>query len=303
MVKLTLKQCAYLVAVADHGGIAQASRSLHISQPAVAQAIDKLEATWNLKFFIRHHARGTELTPQGRAFVTAARRLLQQARQTENAARSIADGLAGTVRFGCFHTVAPFYLAQLINGCSKAFPEIRIQARELLQTEIIAALEVGELDLALTYDLSLNSPVLESRILARLKPFVLLSEGHPLARQASLSLVDMADEDFIMFDGPSSREYFEGILRSSGIDPPIAYYAKSMESVRSAVANGLGFSLSVMRLEHSISHDSNQVASIPLEDDLDPLAIVLVRRKEAAESKLIENFSEYCQTHFFEVTA
>ena len=106
-----------------------------------------------------------------------------------------------------------------------------------------------------------------------------------------------------MFAGPSSREYFESILRSSGINPPVAYNAKSLESVRSAVANGLGFSLSVMRLEHSIVYDSIRVASIPIADDLEPLAIVLVRRKEAAESSLIESFSSYCQAHFAEVKA
>ena len=67
MVRLTLKQCAYFIAVAEQGGIAQASRALNISQPAVAQAIDKLEDQFNFKLFKRHHARGTELTIQGRA--------------------------------------------------------------------------------------------------------------------------------------------------------------------------------------------------------------------------------------------
>ena len=43
MAKLTIKQCSYFVAVAEQGGIAQASRVLNISQPAVAQALDKLE--------------------------------------------------------------------------------------------------------------------------------------------------------------------------------------------------------------------------------------------------------------------
>ena len=68
MVKFTIKQCAYFVAVAEQGGIAQASRVLNISQPAVAQAIDKLEALFDFRLFDRHHARGTEMTPQGRAF-------------------------------------------------------------------------------------------------------------------------------------------------------------------------------------------------------------------------------------------
>ncbi len=68
MVRFTLKQCAYFLAVADQGGIAQAARALNISQPAVAQALDKLEALCDLRLFVRHHARGTELTPRAAPF-------------------------------------------------------------------------------------------------------------------------------------------------------------------------------------------------------------------------------------------
>ena len=44
MVRFTFRRCACFHAVAEQGGIAQAARVLNISQPPVAQAIDKLEA-------------------------------------------------------------------------------------------------------------------------------------------------------------------------------------------------------------------------------------------------------------------
>ena len=43
MVRYTLRQCTYFRAVAESGGIAQAARALNISQPSVAQALEKLE--------------------------------------------------------------------------------------------------------------------------------------------------------------------------------------------------------------------------------------------------------------------
>ena len=126
MVKLTLKQCAYFIAVAEQGGIAQASRVLNISQPAVAQALDKLEQLFDFRLFERHHARGTELTPQGRAFLVSARGLLQRAQRTEHDAQAIAANLAGIVRLGCFHSIAPFYLPQIISAYKEAFADIEI---------------------------------------------------------------------------------------------------------------------------------------------------------------------------------
>jgi DNA-binding transcriptional LysR family regulator len=298
MANLTIKQCAYFVAVAEQGGIAQASRVLNISQPAVAQALDKLEHVFEFRLFERRHARGTELTPQGRAFLGSARDLLLQAEHTEHDARAIAADIAGIVRLGCFHTLAPFYLAQILGTHRDLCPDVEILSLELRQDEILSALEAGQIDLALTYDMSLDHRPVERQMVAELKPFLLLNEHHPRARQSSIRLADMAQEPFVMFDGPSSRDYFENILASHGINPPVSFNSRSMESVRSAVSNGLGFSLSVMKLGHSQTYDGGRVVSVPIEDDINPLAIVLVRKKGSAASGQIDKFSAFCASYF-----
>jgi DNA-binding transcriptional LysR family regulator len=298
MFNLTIKQCAYFVAVAEQGGIAQASRVLNISQPAVAQALDKLEHVFGFRLLERHHARGTELTPQGRAFLRSARDLLQQADRSEDDARAIAADLVGIVRLGCFHSIAPFYLAQIISTYRKAYPEVEITSSELRQDEILSALNAGKIDLALTYDMSLDDCPVERRVVAKLKPFLLLNERHHRASQPSIRLADMAQEPFVMFDGPSSRDYFEDILGAQGINPPVSYNSKSMESVRSAVANGLGFSLSVMKLGHSETYDGGRVVSVPIADDINPLAIVLVGKQGSLPSGQVDNFSSFCEEYF-----
>lgn len=298
MVRLTLKQCAYFVAVADQGGIAQAARALNISQPAVAQALDKLEEIYGLRLLLRHHARGTELTPQGRTFCQSARDLLRQAERTEQEALAIAADLAGTIRFGCFHTIAPFYLAQIIMAYRALYPDVDIIASELLQDDIISGVEAAELDLALTYDMSLEDRPLERQVVARLKPFVLLSNEHPLAARSTIRLSEMAQEPFVIFDGPSSRDYFANIFAAHGIDPPVAFSSRSMESVRCAVANGLGFSLSVMRPSHIETYDGGRVVSVPIAGAPDPIAIVLLRKRNRAPSNLIGKFADFCKAHF-----
>ena len=65
MTKITLEQCRYFRAVAQTAGIASAVQVVGISQPAVAQAIAKLEDQTSLVLFRRLHARGMELTAQG----------------------------------------------------------------------------------------------------------------------------------------------------------------------------------------------------------------------------------------------
>ena len=295
MVKFTLKQCAYFSAVAEHGGIAQAARALHISQPAVAQSIDKLEQLFEFRLFDRLHARVTELTPQGRALLRSARELLRQAQRSEREATAIAAGDAGVIRLGCFHTIAPFYLARITSAYRRLRPGVEIQSTEMLQDEIATALDAAEIDIALTYDMSLHATGLEVRELLRLKPFLVLPEDHPFASRTSLGLAEMAREPFVMYAGESSRKYFQGIFAASGINPPISFESRSMESVRSAVANGLGFSISVMYREYPVTCDGGCVVSVPISDDIDGLAVVLLRRQDATRSGLVDDFSAFCE--------
>lgn len=298
MVRLTLKQCAYFIAVAQQGGIAQASRALNITQPAVAQAIDKIEHLFGLQLFERHHARGTELTPQGRAFLESARELLEQAKITEQNARAIAADVAGVIRFGCFHTIAPYYLPQLVRAYKVLYPDVEIAPVELQQDEILARLQAGEIDIALTYDMSLKHNSIDYQVLTQLEPYLLVSESHPMSRSKSAMLADFASEPYIMFEGPSSSEYFENILNSHGISPEIVYRSKSIESVRSAVANGLGFSLGVMQPKYGVSADGNRAISLSIGDGVEPLAIVLARRKGAPESGQVNKLAEFCEQYF-----
>lgn len=298
MVKLTLKQCAYFVAVANHGGIAQAARVLNISQPAVAQSLDKLEQICGLSLFTRHHARGVELTPQGRAFIDSARGLLEAAEHTENEAQAIAADLAGNIRLGCFHTIAPFYLANIIKTYRDTRPGVEIIASELLQDEIVSALKSGRIDLAISYDMSLDNELLEKQVLAKLKPFILLSENHSFADRSSIRLADLSKEPYVMFDGPSSRTYFDQVLTSHGIKPPISFNARSIESVQSAVSSGLGFSLSVMKLNHADAYGGGGVVMIPIAENVRPISIVAVRKKNYAPSSLIDQFIAFCKQHF-----
>jgi len=294
MVRFTLKQCAYFLAVVEHGGIAQAARSLNISQPAVPQALDKLEEQYGFRLLHRHHARGTELTPEGRAFAGSCQALMETAESVERKARSIAAQRAGIIRFGCFHTIAPFYLARIVNAYRADHPQVDIVPSELMQEDVISRLDTDRLDLALTYDMGLDGKRLDWIEVARLSPVVLLASSHPMAGKSSVDLADLADEPFVMFDGASSREYFQSVLKEGRIDPPVAFNSSSMESARCAVANGMGFSLTVMRPGHSATYDGGTVAAVPIRGNSVPISLVLASKKHRSPSGLIDSFEEFC---------
>jgi len=298
MVRYTLRQCTYFRAVAEQGGIAQAARALHISQPSIAQALAKLEDVTGLILFERHHARGLTLTLQGRIFLQHVARLEEQAAQVEREASALAAEAAGEIRFGVFWTLAPFYAADLIRGFAAQAPGVIVRPKEMALTELVEALHEGSIDLALTYDRGADLDGLDSIELAAFPPMVVIAADHPLAARRSVHLSELAHEPYVMLDGPGSRAYFERLLEESGIDPPIAYVSTSLEAVRSAVAAGFGFTLLVMRPPSSRTYDGRKVKTLRIEGGVRVLSIVLASRPGAHHGLILRRFSAHAAAYF-----
>ena len=298
MVRYTLRQCAYFRAVAEQGGIAQAARVLNISQPSVAQALDKLEAVTGLTLFERHHAKGATLTLQGRLFLDHVLALDIKARQVEREAAALAAERAGEIRLGIFHTLAPFYAPSLIRSFASSAPDIRIHPQEMSLSELAQALHEGTLDLALTYDRGADLSGLDTLELISLRPHAVLAADHKRARQKTIRLKDLAHEPYVMFDAPGSRHYFEELLEENGIDPPIAYRSSSLETVRSAVSNGFGFTLLVMRPPGDRTYDGTQVAVIDIKEPVRRLGIVLAAREKTLRGPILRRFADHARERF-----
>jgi DNA-binding transcriptional LysR family regulator len=298
MVRFTIRQCVYFLAVARHGGVAQAARALSISQPAVAQAIDKLEESTGLRLFVRHHARGMELTLQGRAFLDQAQTLAGCAEHMDDAIADIAANRRGTIRLGCFQSIAPFYLARLVREYGALAPEVAIDAVEGLYGDLTSGLLSGDLDLAILYNLGLDPHEVSWHDLSQARPYVILPARHPLARRRRVSLRDLGDEAYVLFDAPGSREYFHAMLAKHGVSPKISFRSTSLESVRSAVGHGLGFSILSMRPHGEVSYEGHPVVPVEIADSIAPTPIVIAHKTGREPNTLLADFISFCKPVF-----
>ncbi len=281
MLRITLRQCVYFSAVAETGVMAQAARKLNVSEPALADAIGKLEDLTGLQLLERFHARGVTLTSQGRHFLVAVRRLLHLAEDVELLAAELAREMAGELRVGCFQTIAPFILPALIRAICEAFPRADLRAQEDHHHRLIAGIVDGSFDLVIIYAMSALPPEVETRSLVRLQPYAVMPADHPLAGRREVTLAELARDPLVLFDLPGSADYFEGLFARAGLVPRIAFRSQSSESVRSVVANGLGVSVLVMRPPTDISYDGGLLASVPLDRSVPALDILAAWRKDA----------------------
>ncbi len=298
MSRITLKQCAYFQAVARKGGIAAAAETAGVSQPAIAQAITKLEDMTGLILFRRLHARGMELTPQGSAFLRYADQLLTYAEHMDRAVTDIAQHRQGTVRLGCFQSLAPFFLAQVLSGYRAQMPGVVLDTYEMLQEELTTALGKNELDLAILYDLGLDTGAFDLHPLSEERPYLIVPKGHRLAQQTEVSLTEIDGEDFVLFDAPQSREFYLAQFAHHGITPRIAYRSASIETVRCYVARGLGVSILSMRPASNLTYDGQSVVPITLKENFGPTRIVIATRTGHDTSALVTPLIAYCQELF-----
>jgi DNA-binding transcriptional LysR family regulator len=298
MADITLKQCRYFRAVAQTGGIASAAQVVGVSQPAVAQAVTKLEDQTGLVLFRRLHARGMELTAQGVEFLRYAEQMLVYAEQMNVAAADIAAHRVGRLRIGCFQSIAPFYLAKIVCGMSQYMPGVVLDVQELLQEELTLSLGRNEIDLAILYDLGLDETRFKLRPLAAAPLYLIVPPDHRLATRESVSICEIDHEEFVLFDAPQSRDYFLNLFSKFDIKPQIAYRSSSIETVRCYVANGLGVSLLSMKPADDMTYDGGRTVSIKLNDATPPMQIVIASHLKAPENLLAERFATTCRNLF-----
>ncbi|HHX4174628.1 TPA: LysR family transcriptional regulator, partial [Burkholderia contaminans] len=198
MAHYTLRQLKYFVTTVESGSVAEASRQLFIAQPSISSAIKGLEESFGVKLFIRHHAQGVSLTPSGTRFYRKAQELLRIAHEFEQNALADNDVITGQIDIGCFETVAPLYLPQLIAGFRERYPGVNIRLRDGDQQELVQGLTSGTFDLALMYDHDLDGTIETEPLMPPQQPYVLLPEHHRFAGQTHVSLRDLCVEPMIL---------------------------------------------------------------------------------------------------------
>jgi DNA-binding transcriptional LysR family regulator len=295
-VRYTLKQLGYFLAAGEHGSITGAAQAINVSQAAISAALGHLEAVLGVQLFLRRHAKGLSLTPAGRDLLGEARRLLAQAGALEQHAKTLGGAVSGTLDIGCFLTVAPGLMPNLIRRFQAAQPAVTIACTIGDQAALDAGLRDGRFLVALTYDLQLGDDIV-FRPLASLPPFAILPRSHTLAGRETLTLAELAPEPMVFLDLPLSREYFLSLFYSKGLEPRIAHRFAAIEMVKGMVANGFGYALLNWRLATRRALDGKPFLVRELGGGLRPLRLGLAWRADATLTRAAEAFEAFCRKH------
>ena len=291
--KFTLKQLFYFVAAGEAGSILKAAEKIHVSQPSISNAITHLEDIFELQLFIRHHAQGMSLTTAGNQIMAQSKRLLQDASELKSFAGKLSDQIFGSINIGCFTPLAPIVTPELCHGFMQSFPGVDVNVSEDNQAELLSSLKKGSIDLALTYDLQLDSDI-SFTPLVELKPYALLAEDHPLSNKKAVKLMELAEEKFILLDLPLSDAYFMSLFSLDNVKPIIHARTKHIDVQRGLVANGYGYSLANVRPLNKKSLDGSGLSYVPLLGEYPSLTLGIAVLEKIRKTMAVDSFNTYC---------
>ncbi len=293
MLRYTLRQLEYFVAVGEAGSIAQASEKVNVSSPSISAAINQLEKEFGLPLFVRQHAQGLSLTLAGRRMVEQARVVLQEANRLMDLAGDISGSVRGPLSIGCLVTFAQVVLPSVRRSFQTEYPEVRVRQHELNQAEIFSFLRRAEIDVALTYDLDLPAD-LKFVSLLELPPYAIVHETHPLAHLPAVSVDELKNHPMVLLDLPFSADYFLSFFAQIDAKPIIAERTKDMAVMRSLVANGFGYSIANVRPLNDYLPDGKALKFIPLVGAVRPMRMGLLMSTDADTTSVVRAFAEHC---------
>ena len=142
-----LDELRCLLLIVEHRSFTAAARPAHLSQPALSAAIRRLEEHFGARLLHRDR-RGVEPTAAGRALQPRARAALAAVEDGRRAVAEVEGLGAGEVRIGGGATACTYFLPGPLAEFRRRHPGVRFQVREAYPDALHAAVEAGEIDLA-----------------------------------------------------------------------------------------------------------------------------------------------------------
>jgi DNA-binding transcriptional LysR family regulator len=238
---MDINQLEVLVAVANEKSFSRAAEVLDRTQPAVSQAIRRLENEIGEKLFDRSSKDGT-LTSAGEVLLEYARQMLNLRETAQTAIRDLRDLHQGKVILSANeHTV--FYLLPLIKEFRQRHPQIKVEVKRGVASRIPSEVMNREVELGIISfkpgDISVKSlPVISDELT------LIVSPNHSLAKQSSVSIKALGTETFIAHNAVSP--YREQVIEAFEVHQTplnISVELPSLEAIKRLVKMDAGIAL------------------------------------------------------------
>nr|WP_255426399.1 LysR substrate-binding domain-containing protein [Pseudonocardia sp. C8] len=257
----------YFRVLAEDGNFSRAAERLRISQPALSQQIQRLEAEVGAPLVDRT-SRPVALTEVGRRLLEQTAELLDQVRSIERLATAAGRGETGSLRIG----VIPLALLGPVPGCLRAFrgthPDVLVSLHRSDSAPLLDLLGSGRLDAGFLTAAPHPSTGLHGTDLWETELELAVPDDHRLAGTGPVALRELAREHLVLFPREAAPENYDLVITAcaaAGFSPRLVTTTGGYADQIGYVAAGVGVAL--VPREVGVVH-AEGVARLPLAEPL-----------------------------------
>jgi DNA-binding transcriptional LysR family regulator len=261
---LDFRQLRSLQVLASTGSFTAVAQELGYTQPAVSQQIRSLERTVGASLVIRA-GKTVRLTEAGEALARHAGAILSGMTAAEEEVAALAGLRQGRVRLNAFPSGSAALVPAAIVDVTSQHRGIAVSLVESEPPEAVAALRVGDCDIALAFSYTARetelfdglhvTPLLDDPL------FAVVPRSHRLAHLEELQVQQLADERWIA-GCPRCRHNLVEVCQGAGFAADIAFATDDNAAAQSFVAHGLGVALMPRLVLASVHHPG--IVEIPV---------------------------------------
>lgn len=293
---MTLVELKFVLAVAQERNFRRAADKCFVTQPALSQAIKKLEEELGVSIFERSR---TEVTPTqiGVQIIAQANVVLEQAAKLKELAKLGNDPLNGSFKLGMIHSVGPYLLPEIIPLLLRAAPNMPLEVEENITANLEQQLRNGVIDAAVIA-LPFDVPGIETRMLYDEDFTVVVPVQHAWAQRQAIDPHELANEKVLLLNAGHcfSNQVTQACPELSRKGEVLQ--GNSLETIRNMVASNLG--ITVLPAMATVARYQNPlIRVIPFSQPAPSRRVALAWRKSFVRMEAIEALvrlvTEMCQ--------
>lgn len=286
---MDINQLEVLVAVAQERSFSRAAELLNRTQPAVSQAVRRLEIEIGEQLFDRSSKDGT-LTSAGEVLVEYARQMLNLRRDAQSAIRELRDLHTGKVTLSANeHTI--FALLPAINVFRQQHPNIKVDVRRgvasRIPTEVLGReVELGAISFKPEDEAVKSVPIISDELT------LIVSPTHAFAEREFVSIKELGKETFIAHNAASPyREKVLHAFEKHRTPLNISVELPSLEAIKRLVEQNVGVAL-VPKLTAYAEIERGSLSALTVKEMKLERSLHLIYRRNSALSHAAQTFLE-----------
>lgn len=221
---MTTEQVKCFFKAAELGSFTAAAEAMYMTQPALSKRITALERELDLTLFSRDKHKKTHLTKAGQVIYEGFLQVGQDISRIVEQAKSVENGMTGTIRLGIFENqIIDEYLQEILNDFSRRYQNVELYVTTDSFNGLVDSVMDGKLDCAITigYDL-VGRERIRHKTLYHLKSYLVVPEQFLDEAWKTYTLKDFADMPFLTIDAENNNfqdRMIREATRSAGFEP------------------------------------------------------------------------------------